>query len=357
MSHRWFRKKHESIISPREVMMTTMAPSQSHRRQHRATMKFILFCFTILACGTMVSHGFAPPTIQRTRTSSPSTALNVWWFGGTEPTETSMSQGEDSCELVAVRIERTSPNSRNIAGEITVDAPLKDVWAILTDYDQLAVHIPNLVESKIVSPGFSGEPGDGQYKCRLFQRGAQKIIGFEFGASVTMDMAEKVLAGAAHANVDERPLEARMIGFKCVESPFFSEFDGTWKVQEQVNAMGKIESIVSYAVEVRPRGPVPVAALEWRIREDVPTNLRAVKAAALTVGYDGVMAAKRLHHSSARSTKRRSQSNLPSPSSKIQARTRKAVPSPLVTARLATSHLSDWGEDETMAAYLLEDES
>jgi len=34
-------------------------------------------------------------------------------------------------------------------------------------------------------------------------------------------------------------------------------------------------------VLVRPKGPVPVAALEWRIREDVPTNLRAVKAATL----------------------------------------------------------------------------
>jgi len=42
-------------------------------------------------------------------------------------------------------------------------------------------------------------------------------------------------------------------------------------------------------VLVKPKGPVPVAALEWRIREDVPTNLRAVKRAALDLGYDGVM--------------------------------------------------------------------
>ena len=36
-------------------------------------------------------------------------------------------------------------------------------------------------------------------------------------------------------------------------------------------------------MDVRPKGPVPVAALEWRIREDVPTNLRAVKAATLRI--------------------------------------------------------------------------
>ena len=49
---------------------------------------------------------------------------------------------------------------------------------------------------------------------------------------------------------------------------------------------------VSYTVEVRPKGPVPVAALEWRIQEDVPTNLRAVKKASMEVGAEGVWAKK-----------------------------------------------------------------
>lgn len=321
---------------------------------------FSIICLTtLLACGTLRSDAFAPTTLLPTfRTgidrTSPS-ALNSWWFGGTEPAaEAQISESGDSCELVAVRIERTSPNSRNIAGEITVDAPLKDVWAILTDYDELAVHVPNLVESKTISTPVPrvGEPGDGQYKCRLFQRGAQKIIGFEFGASVTMDMTEKVLVAAQDTHDGSYVPQARMIGFKCVESPFFSEFDGTWKVQERINEMGKIECLVSYAVEVRPRGPVPVAALEWRIREDVPTNLRAVKHAALTVGYDGVMAGRRLHKPSARS--KSNNRSLPTRSGRRQlARPQPAgTRQPLVTARLASSPLADWGEDETMAAYL-----
>lgn len=314
-------------------------------------VSYLLICLTILV-GTAL--GFAPPLPQRTdiARTSPS-ALNVWWFGGTEPTaEAQISETGDSCELVAVRIERTSPNSRNIAGEITVDAPLKDVWAILTDYDQLAVHVPNLVESKTVSSPPIGRPGDGQYKCRLFQRGAQKIIGFEFGASVTMDMTEKILTPAQETDDGALHPQARMIGFKCVESPFFSEFDGTWKVQERINDLGKIESVVSYAVEVRPRGPVPVAALEWRIREDVPTNLRAVKHAALTVGYDGVMAERRLHNP--KTSTGNARRNLPSRSGKRQvARPQSETTTPpLVTARLASSPFADWGEDETMAAYL-----
>jgi Polyketide cyclase / dehydrase and lipid transport len=221
---------------------------------------------------TSLSTPFIRPSTLHTRplaTSQPAskTALNVWWFGGSQ--EETISGDGDSCELVAVRIERTSPNSRRIFGEIVAPVPLEQVWRILTDYDRLAVHVPNLVESRITRRGPTGVPGDGSYQCRLFQKGAQKIIGFEFGASVTMDMKE-VVPG---------PKE-RLIYFKCTDSFFFSEFDGEWRAQEQTNAMGQLETVLSYVVDVRPKGPVPVQALEWRIREDVPTNLRAVKRAA-----------------------------------------------------------------------------
>lgn len=258
---------------------------------------------------------------------------------------------------MAVRIERTSPNSRRIAGEITVDAPLQDVWAILTDYDQLSAHVPNLVESKTLptSTPQKGEPGDGQYKCRLYQKGAQKIVGFDFSASVTMDMTEKILAAGEEGVVPP----SRMIGFKCVDSFFFSEFDGMWKVEERLNPVGKMESVVSYTVDVRPKGPVPVAALEWRIREDVPTNLRAVKHAALTVGYDGVMAERRFASPATARYQRRlsADSGTPGSSNNRQpiAQPKPGVRQPFVTARLATYPGSDWGEDETMAAYLEKD--
>ena len=234
---------------------------------------------------------------------SSSTALNVWWFGGTPGTSSETSMSGEECELVAVRIDRTSANSRRIAGEIVVDATLMDVWAILTDYDNLSTHVPNLVASKRVS-NQGGMNGDGTHECRLYQRGAQKIIGFEFGADVTMDMTESIVVAGKSGKVtksddtDEEGAttspgmfpEERRIGFKCVDSQFFSEFDGTWRVVQMPDNpfTGQPETTVSYTVEVRPKGPVPVGALEWRIREDVPTNLRAVKKAAIEVGYEGV---------------------------------------------------------------------
>mmetsp|Transcript_20982 Transcript_20982/g.43051 ORF Transcript_20982/g.43051 Transcript_20982/m.43051 type:complete len:390 (+) Transcript_20982:366-1535(+) len=245
----------------------------------------------------------SPPLSPPTSTSLPM----VWWFGGTptSPTETSTS-GEE-CELVAVRIDRTSANSRRIAGEITVNCSAMEVWAILTDYDRLSGHVPNLVASRRVDlDGRGGKwnldgsaPGDGRYECRLYQRGAQKIVGFEFGADVTMDMTEKIVFPRAkednkgeghHGQSSSLPSPRepeRHIQFRCVDSQFFSQFDGTWKVVPlPPNPFtGEPETMVSYTVDVRPKGPVPVAALEWRIREDVPTNLRAVKRAAVERGW------------------------------------------------------------------------
>jgi hypothetical protein len=229
-------------------------------------------------------HSFSPSigrNILDAPLSSSSTALKVWWFGGTESSE--MNQDSDSCELVAVRIEKTSVNSRKIAGDITVPRPLSDVWAILSDYDRLATHVPNLVESRIVYAPPRGEPGDGSYRCKLFQKGAQKIVGFEFGASLTMEMTEQIVSA-------EEAREERKIGFRCVDSFFFSGFDGEWRGREQISPEGQVETVLNYEVDVRPKGPVPVAALEWRIREDVPTNLRAVKKAAVEVGQEGVLA-------------------------------------------------------------------
>jgi len=156
-----------------------------------------------------------------------------------------------------------------------MDIPIEDVWSILTDYDNLAIHVPNLVESRIIDSS----------KPRVYQRGAQKIFGFEFGADVTMDMTERIDRSHDH------DLRKFAVDFKCVESHFFSQFDGSWIVEECANDLSMPGSnsnlllsstitSVQYIVDVRPKGPVPVAALEWRIKEDIPTNILAVSNSA-----------------------------------------------------------------------------
>jgi hypothetical protein len=168
---------------------------------------------------------------------------------------------------VLVGIERTSPNSRRISGEIMLDTPIDAIWNILTDYDNLSIHVPNLVESKVINNGGRSVGG----RPRVYQRGAQRIFGFEFGADVTMDMTEYV----HHVGL-ENESDLYSIEFECVDSQFFSQFDGSW-ILEDCNG----KTMVRYIVDVRPKGPVPVAALEWRIKEDVPVNILAVSKAAV----------------------------------------------------------------------------
>jgi len=325
------------------------------------------------------THGFVHPTTKRalhttfntnqnaltttppSRAAAQNTQLNVWWFGGTD--NSSRTLEEEECELVAVRIEKPTSNSRKIAGSISVPRPIDDVWAILTDYDNLSVHVPNLVESRQVNPPMqlTSQPGDGNYNCRLYQKGAQKIVGFEFGASVTMDMTETI-------QQRDSPSESREIGFKCVESQFFSEFDGYWKVTPTIDPEFPSEPATSieYVVLVKPRGPVPVAALEWRIREDVPTNLRAVKLAATDLGLDGVLELRKTLRDARNGQVprpggvRQRAGRFSSATSTARRNVGETLEAAVVSARAPDRRLArklapvrvDWYEDETMATYL-----
>jgi len=217
--------------------------------------------------------------------------------------------------------------------------------------------------------GSKGEPGDGAYRCRLYQKGAQKIIGFQFGASVTMDMTEQIMA---QTSSNDNNNSERKILFKCVDSQFFSEFDGEWSVQGSIDPLTEEEvTTMKYVVDVRPKGPVPVAALEWRIREDVPTNLREVKRAAITVGSDGVM---KMREAQTLQTRRRTTTALESvrgrgasmaaaASNSMKNNVKDLVDKASSTVETARSRRSSpkvklapvkvtWYDDETMAAYL-----
>lgn len=171
---------------------------------------------------------------------------------------------------VPVSIAVTGLNSRSISASIVVAAPPAEVWAILTDYDRLATHVPNLVKSEL-----RPHPKGG---IRLFQEGAQKIMGFDFSASLTMDMTE--------VTVDARRGQ-RSIEFELVESLMFASFNGVWRLQPYSRTPSRTDPTkfeyttkLLYRVDITPKGLVPVPALEWRIREDVPINLESVKTAA-----------------------------------------------------------------------------
>lgn len=180
-----------------------------------------------------------------------------------------------------------------------MNSPIEDVWSIITDYNRLAIHVPNLVKSYVLpdaggSYASSAEnnkvPNRGP-KVRIFQEGAQKIVGFDFRASLTMDMTE------GSENEGRAMAEKRTLNFKLVESGMFSSFDGNWSIRYHARTrvwdivsrefVFRYKTMLTYTVLVKPKGPVPVIALEWRIKEDVPINLMAMKSAAEKVTSRG----------------------------------------------------------------------
>ena len=302
--------KEENFDSPNRNLHNIMSNTTEKHLQRRLLLLFSnLYIMHITTVAFSPIAMFATPSQIKHRPFQPSTTTlhaSLQEFSSklssTYPKIKSPSNyySQFYKEGVLVGIENTSPNSRRISGEIIIDTNIDDIWSILSDYDNLSTNVPNLVESKVIN-NVRGIVGA---RPRVYQRGAIGIFGFEFGADVTMDMTESIVVAGKSGKVtksddtDEEGAttspgmfpEERRIGFKCVDSQFFSEFDGTWRVVQMPDNpfTGQPGTTVSYTVEVRPKGPVPVGALEWRIREDVPTNLRAVKKAAIEVGYEGV---------------------------------------------------------------------
>lgn len=190
--------------------------------------------------------------------------------------------GDPDPAEVDVLIETPSSGVRRISASIIIERPIEDVWGILTDYNNLSTYVPNLVQSKLVA-NEQGQVGVQNGKCRLYQEGAQTIAGFKFGASLTMDMQEVL-------EREDSALGGRKIKFTLVDSAMFNDFSGEWRLQfysrkKKTNSEEwQYFTKLFYMVTIRPRGPVPVAALEWRIREDVPVNLRAVKKSSEALG-------------------------------------------------------------------------
>ncbi len=226
-------------------MSTTLA----HTRQHAAFASSILLPYR---CHQFTSSlDTRPPTSSLTprRPRPPTVAV------ATAP-RYSISKSRPSTD-VNVSITRPARDVRRVNAAVMVRAPIDIVWALLSDYSELDIHIPNLAESTVLAPLRAG--------ARVRQCGAQSILGFTFKAAVTLDMVE-----VQPADISVRAIEFRR---SPIDDGDFKAFHGVWKL----DAVSSTETALYYDVTVSPKGLVPVRAIEWRISEDVPANMAAVK--------------------------------------------------------------------------------
>ena len=187
-------------------------------------------------------------------------------FVHTKHLMTMASSGYANMEVI---VDTPSFNARKITASIVVNSPVDDVWNIITDYNRLAERVPNLVKSYVVpSDPYTSPNGNSKNNVRIFQEGAQKIIGFDFRASLTMDMKEEDYGGArttAGGDVQERRLYFKLVDG---QSKMFSAFDGNWHVRSHSLAKEfdpitnsyqfQHKSILTYTVLVKPKGPVSI---------------------------------------------------------------------------------------------------
>ena len=205
-----------------------------------------------------------------------------------------------------VRIEEAPSNARRIFTGVDIAARVENVWDVLVDYEHLDEVIPSLVKNKVIKP----LPNGG---ARLAQVGGAKVLpGVTFTAKIVLDVnlyleksplpqsmqASQLSATATSSDVRAydkmlplvrgvfpRPyaltrLPFRDITMQNVEGEGdFEHYQGIWRMQSLPNCApdGGDACRLSYAVELRPKGLLPVRLIEGRIASDLKANLAAIR--------------------------------------------------------------------------------
>jgi len=214
-------------------------------------------------------------------------------------------------------IENAPGNARRIFAGIDIKSDGKTVWDILTSYDNLQDIVPSLVENQVLERYENG--------AKLKQIGAAKVLpGIKFTAKTVLDvrtylepLPESMLAAAPPpgCNLSEFAKTSPLIRQKFPR-PFalssasnvhyvitmenianegdFDFYQGVWRIQtvpfclptssseldltaDHIDIIFDDVCRLTYAVEIRPKGILPVRLIEGRIASDLQENLLAIK--------------------------------------------------------------------------------
>nr|KYP58332.1 hypothetical protein KK1_004635 [Cajanus cajan] len=140
---------------------------------------------------------------------------------------------------------------RCVFASITVKAPVRDVWNVLSSYESLPEIVPNLAISKILSRDNN--------KVRILQEGCKGLLYMVLHARVVLDLCEYI---------------EEEISFEQVEGDFDS-FHGKWTFEQ----LGNHHTLLKYSVESKMRKDtfLSEAIMEEVIYEDLPSNLCAIR--------------------------------------------------------------------------------
>ncbi|XVE83428.1 hypothetical protein DITRI_Ditri16bG0088000 [Diplodiscus trichospermus] len=140
---------------------------------------------------------------------------------------------------------------RCVVASITVKAPVREVWNVLTAYESLPEIVPNLAISKVLSRENN--------KVRILQEGCKGLLYMVLHARVVLDLHEQL---------------EQEISFEQVEGDFDS-FQGRWLLEQ----LGSHHTLLKYSVESKMHrdSVLSEAIMEEVIYEDLPSNLCAIR--------------------------------------------------------------------------------
>lgn len=215
-------------------------------------------------------------------------------------------------------VEKTPENARRIYAHVDIDAPIEDVWNVLTDYHNLEKVIPNLRDNQVIQildeesvskpPSFdSAHPEDIQFQqlakkmkgAILRQVSRSSVAGLNVISRVTLEVREwpqglpdydcghKNGGNTNHKLIRHqfpRPVTISSLPRRDISLQRLEDDNGTYRVFKCLCRMQTLSSEngnpvtrLLYAVDVSPRLFVPVRLIEGVILRDVRTQLEAIR--------------------------------------------------------------------------------
>ena len=195
-----------------------------------------------------------------------------------------------------VKVEVAPSNARRIYCGIDILASMEAIWQVMTTYETLQNVVPSLVKNNVVER----YPDGG---ARLAQVGGAKVFpGVTFTAKTVLDvrvflednpvpdnfmvdMIERSLSLPLQRNVFPRPLHIAQLPYRDITMQNvegegdFDHYQGVWRMQSLPNCApnGGDAARLTYALEIKPKGMLPVALIEGRIASDLKANMAAIR--------------------------------------------------------------------------------
>lgn len=145
-------------------------------------------------------------------------------------------------------ISRSEGDRHTIEAEVSIDAPAKEVWDVLTDYDSLSDFIPGMTESRILER-------NGEGRAVIEQKGALSLFPYVFERRLVL-------------LVEEKPMQH--ITFRMQEGDFDS-YRGHWKLSRTNGTVS-----LGLSIDASHRTGLPKFLVSRSLRKAAKRSLLAI---------------------------------------------------------------------------------